>query len=103
MASWSESCWGPQLGHERARAINLALHRGVELRRAATVAFGIQAIGLVADEPLAELVVERARDAEFLAGCADLPQLPGAPEELKAKGVYPVLEGHWAFSFVLVW
>ena len=28
---------------------------------------------------------------------------PLSAEEMKAKGVYPVFEGHWASSFVLVW
>jgi len=41
--------------------------------------------------------------SEFLAGGAHIAQLLGSAEEMKAKGVYPVFEGHWASSFVLVW
>jgi hypothetical protein len=63
----------------------------------------VQAVRAVAQEALAQLVVERAGDAELLAGGTHVAELLGTAEEMKTKGVYLVLEGHRDFPSVSVW
>ncbi len=79
---------------------------GIERRRpprAPLAPLRVKAVGPVAPEAPLEPVVVRASDAGFPAGCADVAELLGTPEETKPLSVYLVLEGHRSHSRVLVW
>jgi len=83
-----------------------ALDVGRDLRRTPATGLGssrVKALGAVAVDALLPAVEERPREAELAAGGADVSQLGGPPEGKQALGLYPVLEGHRAFSLVSVW
>jgi hypothetical protein len=61
----------------------------------------MEAVDPVAFVALPQLVEAGSRDPCLAAGGGDAAELLSAPEDVKALGLYPVLEGHWG-SPVLV-